>query len=236
MRYSLDQPIYPRTGSSFSLKVQLTPPYSLFNGKNYATMTDAEKFAWLEYNKWVFKSSNYISLIGNLVLMSTANFGIIGMYNPSVGYSPIGKFRVGGSGLNTYAITSVEIVALRGYEDGSITPNVDQNNNIVKAYSSSPNGGNLYDKFTAELHYPVTLKESATIYGLVFAEAGNAWNTVEAFNPFDVKRSVGFGVRVFLPMFGLLGFDMGYGFDNVYSSTGYGKSGWQPHFTMGQQF
>jgi outer membrane protein insertion porin family len=236
LRYSLDQPIYPRTGSSFSIKLQLTPPYSLLNGRNYETMSLADRYKWLEYHKWVFKSETYTSLIGNLVLMSRANFGFIGMYNNKVGYSPIGKFRVGGSGLNTYAIASVEIVALRGYEDGSITPNVDQNNNIIKAYSSSPNGGNLYDRFTAEMRYPVTLKESATIFGLVFAEAGNSWNKFESFNPFDIKRSVGFGIRVFLPMFGLLGFDMGYGFDNVYKSDGYGKSGWQPHFTMGQQF
>ena len=199
-------------------------------------MSLEERYKWIEYHKWVFKSEIYTSLIGNLVLMSRANFGFLGMYSTKVGYPPIEKFRVGGSGLNTYADTSVEIVALRGYEDGSITPNVDINNNIVKAYSSNPNGGNLYDRFTAEVRYPVTLKESATIFGLVFAEAGNSWNKFESFNPFEVKRSLGFGIRVFLPMFGLLGFDMGYGFDNVYMSSGYGKSGWQPHFTMGQQF
>ncbi len=144
--------------------------------------------------------------------MTRANFGILGTYNKDLGYSPVEKFQLGGSGLSNYSLTNVEVIALRGYEDGSLTPDVDNNNNLLKS-NSLMNGGNIYDKFTAEIRYPLVLKEQSTIYGLVFAEAGNCWNKFELFNPFDVKRSVGVGIRVFLPMFGLLGFDYGYGFD-----------------------
>jgi outer membrane protein insertion porin family len=261
-RNSLDQLIYPRTGSSFSLRFQFTPPYSWFKKEYFWVLSPAERFIkdsqtkvirpmttaevyekeqeikyhFIEYDKWTFKAETYLSLVGNLVLMSRANFGFLGRYTKSVGYSPVDKYKMGGSGLNTYAITSVDIVAMRGYEDGALTPDVDNNNNLMKSRAYE-NGGNLYDKYTFELRYPVTLKESATIYGLSFVEAGNCWNKFEAFNPFDVKRSVGFGIRIFLPMFGLLGFDMGYGFDKVYNQSGmYEKSGWQPHFTLGQQF
>ena len=209
-RSSVDQLIYPRTGSTYSLMVMLTPPYSLFNKVHYSdTMSSEQRYRWLEYHKEEFKSESYISLVGNLVLMTRANFGMIGMYNDAVGYPPIGKFLVGGSGLVTYTMTNVQIIALRGYEDGALTPSVDKNNNLLPydyTGTGGRNGGNIYDKFTAEMRYPVTLKEQATIYGLMFAEAGNCWNSFTNFNPFDVKRSVGFGVRVFLPMFGLLRF------------------------------
>lgn len=237
-RNSLDQFIYPRLGSSFSLRLQFTPPYSLFNGKNYKdpSMTSEEKYQWIEYDKWEFKSETYLNLAGDLVLMTRANFGLLGRYNRTLGYSPVEKFQVGGSGLSNYSLTNVEIISLRGYEDGSLTPDVDNNNNQQKS-GVLHNGGNIYDKYTAELRYPIVLKEQTTVYGLIFAEAGNCWNTFEVFNPFDVKRSVGAGIRVFLPMFGLLGFDYGYGFDPVYNSSGgYVKSGGQIHFTMGQQF
>jgi outer membrane protein insertion porin family len=238
-RSSVDQLIYPRTGSTYSLAIQMTPPYSLFNHVKYTDTTSAEtRYRWLEYHKEELKTASYISLIGNLVLMTQANFGMIGLYNNAVGYPPIGKFQVGGSGLVSYSMTNVEIIALRGYEDGALTPTVDDHNNLLRydnTGNGGRNGGNLYDKFTAELRYPVTLKEQATIYGLVFAEGGNSWNSMSYFNPFDIKRSLGFGVRVFLPMFGLLGFDMAYGFD--YANPSATKiSGWQPHFTMGQQF
>jgi outer membrane protein insertion porin family len=235
-RNSQDQPIYPRVGSNYSLSLQFTPPYSFFNNKNYNNpdLKPEERFGWLEYHKWHFKSENYLSLVGNLVLMTRANFGFLGRYTKAVGYSPIGRFQLGGSGMATFSYTDVEIISLRGYEDASLEPNVDVNNNLLPAGVSGYGGGNLYDKFTAEVRYPVILKEQSTIYGLVFAEAGNSWNKFEYFNPFNVKRSVGLGVRVFLPMFGLLGFDWGYGFDPAYGRTE--KSGGQFHFTMGQNF
>jgi outer membrane protein insertion porin family len=235
-RNSLDQPIYPRTGSNYTLRVQLTPPYSLFNGKDYKspTMTDGDRYKWVEYHKWTFKAETYQSIVGDMVLMTRANFGILGRYNNDLGYSPFEKFNMGGSGMMMYNYTNEEIVAMRGYADGSITPFEDKRvlNETTNQYvNQSIKQGNIYDKFTAELRYPVTLKESATIFGLVFAEAGNCWSDSKKFNPFELKRSVGFGVRVFLPMFGLLGFDMGYGFDELVKDNR-----WQPHFTMGQQF
>lgn len=251
-RNSLDQLIYPRTGSSFSLRIQFTPPFSLFKANNFWKLSDVEKlnltdaevtkledtkkYKWVEYHKWVFKAENYMSLIGNLVLMTRANFGILGKFNKDLDYSPVEKFEVGGSGLSNYSFYNVDIVALRGYEDRMVTPTV-VDGKAVNYFSSYYLNGNLYNKFSAELRYPVTLKEQATIFGLVFMEAGNCWYSSKQFNPFDVKRSAGFGVRVFLPMFGLLGFDLGYGFDKVFDANGiYSKSGWQPHFTMGQQF
>jgi len=237
-RNSLDQFIFPRQGSSFSLSLQFTPPYSLFNPGAYDKKNSSDvKFNWIEYHKWIFKSEEYLNIVGNLVLMTRANFGIIGRYRNNEDYSPVGKFLMGGSGLTTYTITSIDIVSMRGYEEGSLTPVVNSKNEVLHYSSTNANGGNLYDKFTAELRYPLTLKESATIFGLAFFEAGNCWNSISIFNPFDVKRAAGIGIRVFLPMFGLLGFDLGYGFDPVYNSSGvYTRSGWQPQFTMGQQF
>ena len=237
-RNSLDQLIYPRSGSNYLLRIQLTPPFSLFNGKNYKNpnMSPAERYGWIEYHKWTFKAETYQSIVGDLVLMTRANFGVLGRYNNDVGYSPFEKFTLGGSGMAMYNYTNEEIVALRGYVDESLTPYVDQITNSVQTIQNPQTGikmGTLYDKFTAEIRYPLILKESATIFGLVFAEGGNCWSDPKYFNPFQLKRSVGLGVRVFLPMFGLLGFDMGYGFDNVYKQD---AGGWQPHFTMGQQF
>lgn len=224
-RNSLDQFIYPRTGSNLSLKLQITPPWSLLRSGNIETMSENEKYKWVEYHKWVFKSETYTSLVGNLVLMTRANFGLLGKYNDKLNYSPLEKFEVGGSGMSSYAYFNVDIVPMRGYEDRSI--------------SMQPNGNyytNCYNKFSLEVRYPVTLKEQATIFGLAFLEAGNSWYEIKSFNPFDVKRAAGFGVRVFLPMFGLLGFDIGYGFDKVYNGENYAKPGWVPQFTMGQQF
>jgi outer membrane protein insertion porin family len=255
-RNSLDQYIYPRSGSNFSLTLQFTPPYSLFQKDQFWLLSDAEKaqittqygtgaatqiakqeasrkYHWIEYNKWDFKAETYISLVGNLVLMTKASFGILGTYNKDVGYSPVEKYQLGGSGMSNYSLSNVEVIGLRGYEDGALTPDVDANNNLVKT-SGTMNGGNIFDKFTTEIRYPIVLKEQSTIFGLVFAEAGNCWNKFDLFNPFDVKRSVGVGIRIFLPMFGLLGFDYGYGFDPAYNSNT--RSGGQIHFTMGQQF
>lgn len=223
-RNSLDQFIYPRSGSNFSLGLEFTPPYSLLLGNKYAsTYNDTLNVnKWVEYHKWSFKAETYMTLIGNLVLMTKASFGILGRYSKKVGYSPIEKYNMGGSGMMSYNITNEEIVPMRGYTDGVLTP--------TDAYGIG--SGRIYDKFTCEIRYPITLKEQATIFATTFAEAGNCWSNSREFNPFDVKRALGVGVRVFLPMFGLLGFDMGYGFDKIGSEV----SGWQPQFIMGQQF
>ena len=216
-RNSLDQFLYPRTGSNFSIGVQFTPPYSYINGKDYSKMNAAEKFQWAEYHKWTIRAETYTSIVGNLVLMTRANFGILARYNNDVDYAPIESYDMGGSGMTSYNITNQEIVPMRGYSDGTLSP-----------YPA----GRIYDRFTFELRYPITLKEQATIYAAAFTEAGNCWADSRSFNPFDLKRAAGVGVRVFLPMLGLLGFDMGYGFDKINGSI----SGWQPQFTMGQQF
>lgn len=220
-RNSLDQYIYPRSGSWFSIGLKLTPPYSLFNGKDYSTLSTAEKYKWAEFHKWTIRAETYMSIVGNLVFMTRANFGILGRYKKSTGYTPIEQYTMGGSGMIGYNITNSEIIPMRGYTDDALTPT----ENGIRA-------GRIYDRFTAELRYPITLKEQATIYGTLFAEAGNCWSDIRYFNPFDVKRAAGVGIRIFLPMLGMIGFDMGYGFDKI----GGQRSGWQPQFIMGQQF
>ncbi len=220
-RNSLDQYIYPRTGSLFSIGLKLTPPYSLFNNKNYAQLAPSERYKWAEFHKWSIRAETYVSIVGNLVFMTRANFGILGRYKKSTGYTPIEQYDMGGSGLVGYNITNAEIIPMRGYTDGALTP-----------YENGIAAGRIYNRYTAELRYPITLKEQATIYGSLFAEAGNCWADIRYFNPFNVKRSLGVGIRIFLPMLGMIGFDMGYGFDKVNGQT----SGWQPQFIMGQQF
>ncbi len=222
-RNSVDQPIYPRMGSSFSLSLQLTPPYSLINNKDFTTVSMEEKYKWIEYHKWVFKSDYYTSLAGNLVLYARAHFGYLGHYNNDIGPSPFEGFDLGGDGLTGYNLYGRETIALRGYENGSLTPTINGNKS-----------GNLYTKYTLELRYPFTLNPSATVFGLLFLEAGKAWYSFDTFNPFLVNRSAGVGVRAFLPMFGLLGIDWGYGFDEVTGKPGVNKG--QFHFTIGQQF
>ena len=242
-RNSSDQQIYPRTGSEFSLSLQFTPPYSLFrrytyndNGEkvkvnswkdvNYDDWTAAQRYKWIEYHKWKFNGTVYTKLVGDLVLMTRAQFGFLGYYNRNWGYSPFENFQVGGDGMSGYMTYGAEIVSLRGYTDYSLTPR--------KVTPYSQNGisyaGNLYDKFTVELRYPVILQPQSTIYALLFLEGGNCWSDIREFNPFHIKRSAGVGVRVFLPMIGLLGVDWGYGFDDTQN----GKS--QFHFVLGQQF
>jgi outer membrane protein insertion porin family len=224
-RNSIDAPIYPRTGSQLSLTLQLTPPYSLFNGVNYKTATDAEKYKFIEYHKWKFTSSWFTKLVGNLVLNTKIQYGFLGLYNRDLGASPFERFYLGGDGLSGYALDGREIIALRGYENNSVTP---QNS------SGSQIGGTIFDKYTLELRFPVSLNPSATIYFLTFAEAGNSWLKFKEFNPFNTKRSVGAGIRIFLPVFGLLGLDYGYGFDEIpnYPDANHG----QFHFSIGQQF
>jgi outer membrane protein insertion porin family len=217
-RNSVDNPLYSRRGSEFTLGIELTPPFSLFNNKDYSSMDLQEKYKWLEYHKWNFTARWFTPIWDDLVLHTRSEFGILGFYNKSIGYSPIGGFSLGGSGMAYYSY-GVDIIGLRGYSDGDLTPS---------------NGGNLYTKYTVELRYPAVLSETATIFALVFAEAGNAWNNTKTFNPFTIKKSAGVGVRIFLPMLGQLGFDWGYGFDSQGSETG--PHGSEFHFTMGQQF
>ena len=246
-RNSTDQQIYPRTGSEFSASLQLTPPSSLFrkytwgydaNDKrvklpvdsyqdvNYNTWTSAERYKWIEYHKWKFNATVYTKLIGDLVLMTRAQFGYLGYYNRNWGYSPFENFQVGGDGMSGYMTYGAEIISLRGYEDYSLTPR--KMTPYSRNYESY--AGNVYDKFTVELRYPVILQPQSTIFVLAFLEGGNCWSDIREFNPFQIKRSAGVGVRVFLPMIGLLGVDWGWGFDDTVNG------GSQFHFVLGQQF
>lgn len=244
-RNSTDQQIYPRQGSDFSFALQLTPPYSLLRRKDRGTLDDngnplkvgsykdidynrqsaLDRYRWIEYHKWTFKGAVYNKLVGDLVLMARAQFGYLGYYNKRWGYSPFEGFLVGGDGMSGYNTYGSEVISLRGYENYSLTPYVSTPYGSGMAYS-----GNVYDKFTVELRYPVVLQPQSTIFALVFLEGGNCWSDIRQFNPFQIKRSAGVGVRVFLPVVGLLGVDWGWGFDGPKGQ----KS--QFHFVIGQQF
>jgi len=224
-RNSQTQMIYPRGGSNISLSLQITPPYSLFNpGRDYINIDDEDKYKWVEYHRWMFKADWFHAMLGDLVLMARMQYGYLGHYNDDIGPSPFEGFDLGGDGLSGYNLYGRETIAQRGYPNRSLTP-LDANGN---------KSGNVYTKYTLELRYPVSLNPSATIFVLTFLEAGNAWYSIDQFNPFNAKRAAGVGVRAFLPMFGLLGVDWGWGFDDYPGSTGI--SGSQFHFTMGQQF
>jgi outer membrane protein insertion porin family len=223
-------PIFPTGGSNISLTAVLTPPYSLLNGRNYDALSVADKFKYLEFQKYKFTTQWYMQLTNqkapdgkdarNLVLKVAFGFGVLGYYNSKVGVAPFERFYMGGSGLTGYSLDGREIIALRGYADNSI---------------SGPDGKgcSMISKYTMELRYPISLNPQATIFALAFAEGGNAEQVYKDFNPFNIKRSAGVGVRIFLPMFGLLGLDYGWGFDAIpyNSSTGNGKG--QFHFTIG---
>lgn len=233
-RSSIDNPLFPRQGSEFQLTAQITPPYSLFDGKDYKSFYDEsgrvkseyekDLYNWIEYHKWKFKAKTYISLMDYTVhkkcpvLMGRFEFGILGHYN-SYKKSPFETFDVGGDGMTGYSSYATESIALRGYENSSLTP-----------YS----GGYAYTRFGIELRYPLMLETSTNIYVLGFLEGGNAWQNVRDFNPFELKRSAGVGVRIFLPMIGLMGIDWAYGFDKVNGSKDYGGSHF--HFVLGQEF
>ena len=223
-RNSTDQMFYPRKGSDLTLGLQITPPYSLFRDKNtdYKNMSDEEKYRWIEYHKWTFKGKFYTKIVGDLVLMARIQFGYLGYYNRNLGYSPFEGFKLGGDGMTGYDSYGSEIVSMRGYTNYSLTPIYND------AYA-----GNVYDKFSLELRYPIMLQPSASIYAFVFAEAGNAWSDIRDFNPFSVKRSAGVGVRLYLPIVGILGVDWGYGFDKDFLGN---KGGSQFHFVIGQEF
>lgn len=219
--------IYPRSGSSFSLSLQVTPPYSLFSKTDYATATDEVKYKLIEFHKWVFKADYYFPLSRNdkLILNTKFAFGYLGHYNKDIGPSPFENFYLGGDGMTGYSFYGREVIALRGYTNGSLTPR----DPVKGSYS-----GNVYSKITFEIRYPITLNQQATIYGLTFLEAGKAWYELKEYNPFKMNRSAGIGIRANLPMFGLLGVDWGYGFDAVPGNPDANKS--QFHFVIGQQF
>lgn len=223
-RNSVDQPIYPRRGSDFSISIQATPPYSLWDGKDYAdeSMPDSERYKWIEFHKWQLKSQWFQALTPNqnLVLMVKAEMGYLGHYNKHK-TSPFERFEVGGDGMSGYNIYGIDIISMRGYEDGALDP--------VNDYYAIG-----YNKYTAELRYPVILKPSSQIYVLGFVEGGNAFDSWKSFSPFKIKRSAGLGVRLYLPVVGMLGIDWGYGFDAPAGKIN--KSGSQFHFVMGQQF
>ena len=221
-RQSIDQQIYPRKGSDLVFSLQLTPPYSLLRSKDidYKALSDQEHYRWLEYNKWTFSGRNYVTIWKDLVLMTAAHFGYLGYYNRKWGYSPFEGFLVGGDGMSGYNTYGNDIISLRGYEDYSLTP-----------MENGAYAGHVYDKFTVELRYPVILKPQSTIFALAFLEGGNCWADIQNFNPFQIKRSAGVGLRVFLSVVGMLGVDWGYGFD-----AGPNEDKSQFHFTIGQQF
>lgn len=202
-RNSVDAPIYPRSGSDIMFSVQLTPPYSLFSKKDYLNATDQEKYKWLEFHKWKFNISWYTKIVENLVLSVRLKTGFMGHYNDDIGSAPFERFYLGGDGLSTYSLDGREVVGMRGYENDALTPS-------IGGYEV---GGIIYNKFTAEIRYPISLNPNATIYLLAFAEAGNDWLYKRQYTPFNLYKSAGVGIRLFLPMFGLLGFDWGYGFD-----------------------
>lgn len=222
-RNSVDKPTYPTGGSDLSLSLQLTPPYSLFNNKDYATISDQERFKWLEYYKAKFQAYFYINPVDKFVASLRFKTGYLGSYNRKVGDSPFERFYLGGDGLSGFALDGRELVGMRGYSNNSLTPTGIGTNFI---------GATIYTKYTAEIRYPVSLNPSATIYLLSFVEAGNTWVDFKAFNPFKMYRSAGLGVRVFLPMFGMLGLDWGYGFDEIPKLPGSNKG--QFHFSINQ--
>ncbi|NER12577.1 outer membrane protein assembly factor BamA [Leptobacterium flavescens] len=256
-------PIYPTWGSEFSLSAKVTFPYSLFNGVDYADLEnqpefqlqdaqgrvigadgrpisetgldpipdegkiDQERFNWLEFYKIKFSGKWYTTIYDKLVLQTSGEFGFLGAYNNDRGLVPFERFFLGGDGLGNFTLDGRENIALRGYPNQSITTLNDDG-------TLSQDGQSIYNKFSLELRYPLTLKPAASIYGLAFLEGGAAFDNFRDFNPFRLNRSAGFGIRIFMPAFGLLGIDFGYGFDALPGRTG--ANGWETHFIIGQQF
>lgn len=236
-RSSGPNPIFPMGGNDFSLSAKLTLPYSLFNGVDYGALLeqrnqavadgnsnkisaiDQERYKWLEFYKIKANASWYTNLIDKLVLKSSAEFGYLGAYNKQRGVIPFERFFVGGDGMAYYSLDGREYIQMRGYPNQAL---------------SGEDGDPLYNKFSLELRYPITLKQTASIFALAFAEGANSYGDFGRYNPFELKRSAGLGVRIFMPMFGMLGFDFGYGFDGIRGRTG--ANGWETHFIFGQQF
>ncbi len=209
-RTTINEPLYPRSGSRLSLSCQLTLPYSLFR-KDYNPdeLSVGDRYRWIEYHKWRFDGEWYFNLVNKLVFAFNAKMGFLGYYSKSLGAAPFERFRIGGDGLNnqSFAIAGRDILALRGYAEEDVQ------RKTVEPLTQELQDGTIFNKFTAELRYPLSLNPSATIFSTLFFQAGNQWNSFKEYDPFLLKRSVGFGVRVFLPMFGLLGFDYGFGLD-----------------------
>ena len=241
-----NDPIFPEGGSNFSINAKLSLPYSLFNDVDYAALAtereeleedlaedptdqdafariaeiDQERFKWLEFYKINFKADWYTKIVGRLILKPSVEFGFLGAYNQDRGVIPFERFFLGGDGLGSYSLDGRTTVALRGYPNQSL---------------SGQDGDAIYNKFSLELRYPITLKASAKIFALTFLEAGASYDTFKNYSPFDLKRSAGLGVRIFMPAFGLLGIDFGYGFDPILNG-GVNPNGWETHFIIGQQF
>lgn len=225
-RNSIDAPIYPRTGSEISLSAQFSPPYSVVrkafgDDKDWSEATDQDKFLWLEYHKWKFNTSFFTRLAGNLVMNTRTRFGFLGLYNKELGLSPFERFYLGGDGLSGFSLDGRELIGMRGYTNNSLTPRNSQGYFI---------GGTIFSKYTMEFRYPLSLNPMATIYMLTFVEAGNSWLNFSEFNPFDIKRSAGVGVRLYMPFFGILGLDWGYGFDEIPGNPSANKG--QFHFSI----
>ncbi|AEH01258.1 outer membrane protein assembly factor [Lacinutrix sp. 5H-3-7-4] len=246
---TFNDPIFPTGGSNFNITAKFSLPYSLFNGEDYEALSeerdakldiltdetsttgqvavandriseiDQERFKWLEFYKIKFKGEWYTKLIDKFVFKSNIEFGFLGAYNQDRGIIPFERFFLGGDGLGSYSLDGREAVALRGYPNQAL---------------SSGDGGTIYNKFSLELRYPITLKQSAKIYALGFLDTGASYDNFRDYNPFNLKRSAGLGVRIFMPAFGLLGIDFGHGFDPLPGQTQ--KNGWETHFIIGQQF
>jgi len=214
----------------------MTPPFSAFNNINYGDLKnqeqyqnadgtpnqsaiDQERFKWLEFYKIKFKGAWYTNIIDKLVLRSYAEYGFLGAYNNDRGIPPFERFFMGGDGLGAFSLDGREIISLRGYPNQSLSPN---------------DGNTIFNKFTLELRYPITLKPMASIYGLTFIEGGATYSGFKDYNPFQLSRSAGLGIRIFMPAFGLLGIDFGYGFDPIPGT--FDPNGWETHFIIGQQF
>ena len=230
-------PIFPLGGSEFMLSARFSLPYSLWNGVDYANLgnldeyqdndgnpdqakIDQERFKWLEFYKIKFKGTWYTRLVDKLVLRTHTEFGFLGAYNNDRGVIPFDRFFLGGDGMSQYAMDGREMISLRGYPNQSL---------------STTNGSTIYNRFSLELRYPITLKPAASIFGLTFLEAGQGYDNFREFNPFNSKRSMGFGLRIFMPAFGLLGIDFAYGLDNT-NDDNLSPNGWETHFVIGQQF
>lgn len=225
-RNSIDFPIYPRSGSLVSVSLDLTPPYSSFSDRDYSNLSDNEKYKWIEYHKWGIQAAYFTPLekSNKVVLMARAKFGFLGDYNSSLGVTPFERYYLGGDGLSGYNnLDGREIIGMRGYGNETLTPNY---------WRSRNTGGTIYNKYTLELRYPLSLNPNATIFVATFLEAGNSWLKFDEFNPFNVYKAAGFGVRVYLPMFGILGLDWGYGFNDVPGLPDANKG--QFHFSINQ--
>ncbi len=226
-RNSVDAPIYPTSGSHIRLTVQLTPPYSSWSNINYQTAEDNVRYKWTEYHKWKFDSQWYTKIAGKLVLKTQAQFGYLGSYTDRTPTSTFERFKLGGDGMQGFDfLQGSEIIAMRGYANGTIIPESTGNGYQQIAINS---GSPIYSKYQVELRHPVMLNEQATVFVLAFAEAGNTWNKFSEVNPFKVRRAAGVGARIFLPIFGMLGIDYGHAFDPI---PGMSSSNWKQSFTF----